>query len=337
MKTTLPIEKLKPAKARHIFKLFLCVLLMVGLLNGFAIWFLKDHTLNVGYLLTTKKWKLLIDTQKPVDWLILGDSSGNAAVMPEVFHRKFGGSSLNLCTVGWLSALNDVWMLETYLKRFGPPKGVLIVHSAESWYRETNQALLAQIPLPWGFWERFDPPIQLIPQKTFELFLDRYFPLYSHNETLSNVFQFRWGSIVHSFRMEPDGFVAHFANPNEVEWSTQVILQQMNKRPFQVSDVNEKAMRKLLALTRQYGFDLYLVNGPVYESLYQNPDFKKYFSGMQQKFTQMASSNPHFYYNPDPALFHKEEMANAFHVVPAAARPYSEKVCDWIAKASARM
>lgn len=333
-KLSLPTETLRPVERRHFLKLTAIILLILGGVNAWSIGFLKEHTLNTGYLLTRKKWEMLLNRKAPVDWLILGDSSGNAAVMPEVLQQKLGVTSLNLCTVGWLSVLNDAWMLETYLKRFGPPKGVVLVHGPESWSYGAHPALLAQVPLAWGFWERLDPPLSLGRLKTLQVFLDRYFPLYSRKETLSDIFQFRWGSVVRNFPMQADGFMVHSPNPDRVEESGKDLLGSLRNRTFRLSQDNEKALEKLIHLTRQYRFHLYLANGPIHESLYEDPNFKNYFSGMQQTLANLARSNPQLHYNPAPALFSKAEMESADHLTPRTAKIYSESLSDWIARTS---
>lgn len=326
----LPEEILKPFALKETAGLFAAILLVVALVNGFAIWFLKDHTSNRGYLLARRKWQMLLRLDPAVNWLILGDSSGNAAVVPAVLDRKLNVNSVNLCTVRWLSALNDIWMLETYLKRFGPPKGVLIVHNSDAWSGGIDEGLLARLPLPWGFWERFDASVNFDLSETTRIFLARYLPLYSQNQTLSDLFQFRWGSFVKEGSMDSKGYVIHLPNPEGAGLEVRVQQEWFHENKFQLSSVNKLAWEYLVRLTEKYQFDVYLAPGPLYEDLYRDKDFRRYFGETQRTLKLMTFSHPRIHYLSTPTVVPKSEFESANHVVLSAARRYTERTGDLI-------
>ena len=88
--------------------------------------------------------------------LILGDSSAAQGVDPEFWTNASGESAINLATIGDATVVNDAWMLETYLERFGRPNKVVIVHAYDIWHRELKQNVVVQIPFKF-IWNRLSP------------------------------------------------------------------------------------------------------------------------------------------------------------------------------------
>ena len=152
----------------HVTRTTIVVILLLNLL---AIWVVQRYSPNRGYRLVREKWTLLLNLKEPVEWLVLGDSSGNQAVDPALLDARLGGRSLNLCTTGNALVLGDLWMLETYLRRFGPPRGVVLVHTYDLWGRDKNSNTVADVPLPWGYWTEREHPLHLGTEELMDLFL----------------------------------------------------------------------------------------------------------------------------------------------------------------------
>ena len=77
-----------------------------------------------------------------------------------------GESAINLATIGDATVVNDAWMLETYLERFGRPNKVVIVHAYDIWHRELKQNVVVQIPFKsfgTGFRHTLMPAISEVP------------------------------------------------------------------------------------------------------------------------------------------------------------------------------
>lgn len=170
----LPEEKIAPVTPRKILGSVVGCLLMLGAANYLADWFLTSYSSNGGYKIAQVKWSKLLTLQRPVDVLVLGDSTGLQGVDPTVLDQTLGGRSLNLCTVGNMLVVNSAWMLDQYIQRFGPPKQVVLVHTYDVWHRKVNSStrlLLAETPLPWGAWDAFEPEIDLGPEISLPSFL----------------------------------------------------------------------------------------------------------------------------------------------------------------------
>ncbi|MEB3229478.1 MAG: hypothetical protein VKJ64_00600, partial [Leptolyngbyaceae bacterium] len=114
-------ERLKPLNKKeitfNILGTLIVVLLFNGLANGFFIYLISQRS----FFLASHKWTLLNNLEEPIDWLVLGDSSCNQGVIPEILSRELGGTTLNLCIFGPLLVFNDAWMLEQHIRQVGPP------------------------------------------------------------------------------------------------------------------------------------------------------------------------------------------------------------------------
>lgn len=175
-----------------------------------------------GYLALKNSWHLLQSVEEDVDLLVLGDSSCRQGVLPDVAAEILGlEDGLNLCTTGNALAVNDAWMLESYLERFSAPKAVIVVHVYDIWWREPSHPTVAQIPLEWGYWQRLRPRLDLNVTELVQFFTTRYVPLYANDRSVRRF-------VAHPFRevrayrefhetFGPNGFASEVkANPRGV-------------------------------------------------------------------------------------------------------------------------
>jgi hypothetical protein len=80
----LPREIPKHFHLRQLTVLLAGMLGMIVVVNLLAIGFLSQYTTNFGYFLNYQKWDLLKRMDKPVQWLILGDSSVNQGIIHQL-------------------------------------------------------------------------------------------------------------------------------------------------------------------------------------------------------------------------------------------------------------
>jgi hypothetical protein len=80
--------------------------------------------------------------QAPVDWIVLGDSTASRSVRPGFLCPRLGVTCLDLSTAGNFSLVEEAWLLELYLRRFPPPKKVVLAHSFPSFSIEARPELL---------------------------------------------------------------------------------------------------------------------------------------------------------------------------------------------------
>ena len=329
----LPQEITKPIKSKEFFLSLLGTLFFVIFFNFAAKLYLKENTTNRAYWLINKKWEILLKQKKPVDWLILGDSSCNQGVVPSILNERLSVSSINLCTIGDMLSLDDSWMLEKYIQRFGVPKNILIVHVYDAWNRGINLSVLAKVPLNWGYWQQLEPKINFGLKDTFQLFIERYIPLYSENQSLSHLLKSPYDAFNRNqnFRLEKDGFMIwEKANPEYVEAQKKMHLDFTRKNKFNLSSNNREALEHIVKLAEKHDFNVYLANSPIYEKLYEHKDFKAYFTQIQNTLDGYAAKSDRVHYIREPITFPKEEMENADHLVYSAAKIYTNKLISEI-------
>jgi hypothetical protein len=314
-------------------------LLIVFVINFIARWYLDHYPINRGYWLVRQKWEILQAMPEPVEWLILGDSTGNQGIIPTKLQNELGGTSVNLCTTGNTALLDDVWMLEEYIEKFGPPRNVIIVHAYNVWPRTTAPVMIAKIPRPWGYWRKFSPVPKFSIRDYVHIFLSRYMPLYAENTTVIRVLHLG----IHSpqnllrdrFHLEPDGYMKLAqANPRNVELDSrqQIKSVENRKNDFSLSDINQASLDQIVTLSERYHINVFITNGPIYEGLYENKDFQAYFSEIQRELDRFAEQSKYVHYLSTPLTFSSNQMENTDHVIHSAAEEYTEMLALEIAK-----
>jgi len=325
-------EIVGPVKVRDLWVTAIGSLALVVCMNVASVWYLREYPTNMGSWLVVRKWQMLHDLKEPVDWLILGDSSGNQGVMPALFDEMVGGRSVNLCTVASLSVANDVWLLHDYIKRFGAPRNVLLVHTYDVWTREPGVEGLAKIPLTWWDLLRLKPSLNLSLQEKVRLLLAKYAPLYAEPKALASLFQAPRTWFDCRFRLEANGFMAMAdARPWYVESDCEAKIESLKKHEFRVSRLNREAISCIVSVAERYEFDVYLVNGPIYEGLYKSKEFLAYFDGLGATLEGVVMKGKRLHYIlREPMTFPKELMQNTRHVVQAGAREYTRRLASEI-------
>ncbi|MEM7712016.1 MAG: hypothetical protein AAF349_00230 [Cyanobacteria bacterium P01_A01_bin.68] len=330
----IPQEITKPIKSKEFFLSLIGTVMLVIIFNFVAKLYLKENTTNRGYWIINQKWEILRKQKKPVEWLILGDSSCNQGVVPSILNERLDTSSINLCTIGDMISLDNSWMLETYIERFGKaPKNVLIVHVYDAWRRSINRPVFAQVPLNWGYWKQLEPKLNLAKRDTLQLFLERYIPLYSQNQSLSLLLKSPYDAFNRNqnFQLTEDGFMIwEEPNPEFVEVQKEMHLDFTRKNEFNLSSHNREALEHIVKLAEKHDINVYLTNSPIYEKLYEHEDFKAYFAQLQDTLDGYAAKSDRVHYIREPITFPKEQMENADHLVYSAAKVYTKKLISEI-------
>jgi hypothetical protein len=337
LRLSLPQENIKPSSWRRVVIEIMGSLLLLVCINLAMVFYLGSYTTNFGVWIIHQKWWLLEDLEQPVDWLILGDSSCNQGVMPEIFENELGETAVNLCTIGNLGTMNDLWMLEEYIDRYGPPQHVVIVHVFDIWHRPLDQVIFGQVPRPWGFWNQhtLGTPLFADEKVRQETFLERYVPLYSQSRAITNILRttlmLQHNPFKPDWHLEPDGFlVATEPKLDVVLAGAQDQIQFVTENVFSISPTNDMAMQEIGALADSYGFEVYLVNSPVYQGLYDNPAYQTYLAGVQQKLAEFASDRSYVLHIPAVRTFPAESMQTPDHLILTGAVEYTHWLIEQI-------
>lgn len=313
--------------------------LVIGLL-AFAVtantsfWLLmRGHPTNGGHWLIQQKWELLERTGD-VDTLILGDSTCNQGVRPDVWREQFGGSVVNLCTIGDMLAVDDVWMLEEYLRRHPAPRHVVIVHTYDTWQREANarfSMLLGEVPRPFGFWRDSTMPLDVGLGDQALIAADRWFPLYSDEISIRLwVSHPRWTYHHHEgFHLTPDGYMAELhARPAGVRKDAELHLPALAE-PWHPSPANARALAALARIAQQHHLDVAIAPAPIYDGLWADPRMPRRFAEIEDWIRSSVRGAPTIrVIDGPPMTFAATQMTNVDHVIDDAAVLYTRWLAD---------
>ena len=333
----LPKEIVRPARIRGILISLLGSLLVVFGANLAAINYMQKSGINWGDRIVAHKWHMLLDMKSPVDWLILGDSSGATSVVPSILDGRLGGTSINLCTHGALGILNDAWMLDEYIQRLGPPRHVLLVHclcyTTISHAADLSVYSMMQIPLSWGFWDRLEPRVLLPSGRVPEAFLDRYVPLYSHTDTLGSTLKNPWTAYKQDGpSFQDDGLLlVTGSTPLQVEAQAAEYLSSITGTESTPDAMAQQTLEHIAALAEEFDFDVYLASGPMYAGVYQDPGFQAYVSGVRDYLDAFTASHKRVrQVLRAPITFPADQMQTTSHPVASGAPMYTEQLVSEI-------
>ncbi len=324
----LPDEIIRPGSRRGIV-LTLVGSVVIVLIVNFALAHFMPR--NPGYAVVRDKWAMLLNQKRPVDTLVLGDSSGYLGVIPAELEAKLKGPAINYCSIGAMLSVNDAWMLDAYLEKFPPPKRVILVHVYDIWATPVTPVTMSNVPTGKNW--RFNLKTNLTLKQKARILLTDYFPLYSENQTISSYILQPWldRSNVFSGGLESGFCPVETGNPLFVQSDTKIRLKNAQNQNFQMTGENRQALEYMVSLAKEKGFKLYVVNSPLYEKLYDNAEFQRYYAQTQtelKKLTDETSWAKVLF--GEPQLFPIEEMGNSNHLLHSGARKFSSALADSI-------
>lgn len=327
----LAVELEHPSSPHALLRTALTALTLLALANLGAWLYLKASPANQGYAIIEAKWALLRAKQEPVDWLVLGDSSCNQGVDPQALSSALGGRVLNACTIGDMLALEDAWMLDEYIQRHGAPKNVVIIHVYDIWHRDDAvlKGLLWNIDSDPERWSEGQPSISLGWRDRVFTRLAPWLPLYSQSASLQAlIWQPKRLFAKREIGLSPLGFMSESqARPEVVERDARAHLKFVQSHKPRLSDPNLKALKHLSKLASEHQINIYLAPSPLYDGLWRQDDFRRYYEKTQALIAQELDSNaPMMRLGSAPMMASESELQNVDHVTAPAASRYTQQL-----------
>ena len=325
-------ENIHGSSARRMLVTFALTMLMLIMFNYCSALLLDYYSGNRGYRLIDEKWRLLMQTQEPVDLLIVGDSSCNQGVSPDVLQDEKFPRVLNLCTMGDALVLDDVWMLEYYFAHHSTLSAVVVVHAYDTWQRDRKPSVVAQVPLEWGFWNKLKPSIRLDTGESIEVFLARYVPMYAENLSMAKILKFPWRARRLDMGLNRSGFMENVtANPAGVISDSESHKRFTSANEFSLSDDNVSALDRLSRIASDRQLDVFIANAPMYAGLYEDPGLRNYMRDMNKSIRKHIVGNRrmHFIF-AEPMLYSEFEMQNADHLATMTAPRYTKAISEQV-------
>ncbi len=327
----LPRERLRAVSVGRIVLEWVLAGAVVLLVNLLAFATLERYDPNRFRVQVAVKYEILREHGDQYDSLILGDSTPNQGIMPGILDEQVGGRWLNLATVANLLAASDAWLLDEYIDRYGAPKAVLISHVPDMWAREVDASVISQAPVAVSRFDELKPAVKLKPGELAKMYLTRYAPLYSKNDSLNELLKKPWK--VRDLRggFDPDGFMP--MREAEPGWhaAQQTAIAAYEDKSFKVSAINEQAMQRVIELAKEHGFTVYLLPGSVSQGLAQSQGYQGNFQAMMQQYQAWADASEQVrLILPRPQVFPDALMYDEDHVTLEGAKEWTTQIAQAI-------
>ena len=327
-KTHLPQELIPESNPWRVAWIVLGTSVVLGAIN-LAAWVLAQRMpLSHDVNMTRSKWRILRESEPGLDCLVVGDSSGNFGVVPEVLEAELGWDTRNACTMGRFLSVGDAWMLREFIDLHGPPSHVVSVHAVRRWEETLAPASLAQVPLPFGFWNEA-PVLDLSWQDERDVFLARFLPLYSSHLSLARWLREGRVGIENPIAITDSGRgLLPKASPAGVTRKAIQFRKQLAARQeLAIEPANVLALETMRDLADEYGFRLYLAHGPVFDGLAKTPAYRRYLKLLNAHLAGFAASSPNVeVVLRNPVRFDKGSMENPNHLVGDAPEAYTRRL-----------
>lgn len=330
----LPRERLRDVRWRSLIVEWSVAVAVVALINVAAIAALNRADPNRFRVQVEVKYERLRENGSDYDSLILGDSTPNQGIKPALLDEQVGGKWMNLATVANMLALSDAWLLEEYIERNGPPNRVIVSHVPDMWPRTADPGVMSQAPVGVNDYGKLNPPIHWSAKDKIVVLGTRYFPLYSKQQSLLELVQKPWKTSDLRASFGKDGFMQVAGQADGWSKVVDAAIAEHEAEPFELSDDNARAMRRLSELAETHGFTIYLTPGSVSQPLAESKGYRRNFDAMVKHYQQWAASSEHVtLILPEPQALPREMMFDEDHVNAKGAAAWTGRIADAIKQA----
>lgn len=277
-------------------------------------------------------WQGIKDLNRPVDILLLGDSACRVDLAPGAIADRLGGDVINLGTTTETSFLSDAWMLSKYIEKFGVPKAVVVLRTSGGYVTSHDIEFLANIPLPWGFWNTYGLAPKWKKGETLQLLLQRYAVLYSD----ADVFQERLPKIWTLFDYNIVPRVPSHSYTAGITQSKELMDVSTHTPSFYFSGFHPSAdttdsIKYMVNLAQKYHFQLYFTLQCEWNEAVNAGLRDAHLAAQKTYLSQFVDDQNVFMVEQSPkTLFTKAQMQNPNHLWHGAEKIYTEEIVNAI-------
>lgn len=281
----------------------------------------------------TKSYQTIQELKEPVDVIILGDSTAYRGVLPSVIKQDTSLEALNLATVARWGYLGDMYVLQWYIEKFGPPPYVIVAHTYNISISDTDPVqLLLDSQIPLSDWNSPYAQIPITWQDNAYNTLVENFPTIFRNisaqQWITGVFfegktepeQYPYGTDVHYDHVTDD----------DLELFVKFLEWDLNVYSGEFSDFTRTGIESLLQLLDEYQIPTYVTITPILREVSQLENFFEFTEFQQVYWSDVAQDRPYLHFNPEIVTFDKELMYDTRHVHVDGAEIYTLYLADWI-------
>jgi hypothetical protein len=333
----LPKEIIHTATKKKLTTVISTFLILVFAFNWCAIAYLRHYNPKEWNFLSHLKWGILQDLEKEgIEWLIIGDSSGNQGIDPKHFKQRLNQSAINLCTIGPLLTLDGSWMLDYHIKEYGAPKNVLMIHVPDLWYREFDENVFCEAPWDLISANDLSPQLDYSLEQESNIFVNRFFPLYSKNLSLAKIFTGEVQLFSPPVVVDSLGYNQREGhNKDNVAKDTKGHREFFGDNNLEVSYYVEQGLISTMENCEKHGVNLFIAMAPIHDTLGYSPEFKGYQSQINEYLVKMSSKYKRTHIISDSTmLFPSDKMQNSDHIIHSESALFTNYLIDRIEKRS---
>lgn len=314
----LSAEIVPPAR-RWVLALIVVGALLVWLAADVAVYVYYERQPTNDRVVVDGKWNRLVRAGDDVDWLLVGDSSGEFGISPDVARDEFGYDLLNLSTHRIWKLVDDVWMIEYYLQHHDSRPRILVMHVVGDYQDEFNPLVMSNVSRSQAFFDRFTFSLDLSIRDQLDVQAARYVPLYYRRDDLIRRIENR---VPKALREEQnasrDDDTAYLAGqPAAYRANDNIVTAQ-----------NARILRTLAEIAAEYGVEVYLIHSPVMDDLYADPYFREDLDAIEAWLADFVAGYDHVHFLPTQWLYTREQMSHPYHVVEAEKPDLTRRVFE---------
>ena len=300
--------------------------------NLALVWYLPRFGPNKANWLVRHKWQLAATSPDSVDAVIVGDSTAHQNIDTTRWEQTTGYTTRNLGTVADLTPAHSVWILRRLAGNSRLPPRIVFMHTYDGWHRNVNPAILAHAPVELDGLKSLDPPIKLSWGGKARFLSHRYLPLVTNNQSLQYLIEHRlhtprdwWRS---EFSMDDNGQeIAGDLDNEQLQRDLArhiAFVNDQQRTGFRPSRVADTALKSLAALASNNDVEIFVITSPVVHDLRQEPAFQMYRQGLEDYLVTACGTSSRLHYVRVGGEFSADEMENADHLLPTAARRFTD-------------
>lgn len=315
--------------ARLATMLALVVALVLGV-NALAIRLSPWEVRTNDGLTVHRKWDLASQGIPAGGIAVVGDSSGNFAVVASELEAELGAPARNLCTYGRFLVAGAGWFLDRAIECSDePPSLVLVVLGSRTFALEADGYTLAQVPTGFGSWSGRAPHTDLGVQQMGEALVARALPLFAQHRSFERaLLDGRWSIDPSVMRMDEDGSsILPFVYPPGVAPFAEKTVGELVAAARRPSDSDRAAIEGLVADADARGYDVVFVDGPVWSGLASRVEHQEFLAEVHAFIDETCARSPRAHrLGGGLQTFEAEVMENPFHLSRDAALEYTREL-----------
>jgi hypothetical protein len=279
-----------------------------------------------------RAWLGIKKLNKPVDILLLGDSSCLNNLAPGAVADRLGGRVINLGNNAGSTLLMDAWMLSAYIGKYDAPRAVVVARTSIGYAMKHKIEFMTNPLLPWDYWDEYGAVPEWEDGEVRELFIQKYGILHSDADILRERLLKIWDLFDYGLNPRHISYNYSAGCPllkQDMDISTRTPSMYFIK--FCASEDSTNAIECMTRLARQYHFQLYFTLQAEWDEAV-NAGLRSEYLNTQKKYLSQFTDETyvHVVEQLPRTLFTKEQMQSVNHLWHGSEKIYTEEIVNGI-------